>query len=278
MSYFRASTGNPLGWRGNVATLGNEIRHSGPDWKTVAAQHDAAVRAGQQMRQRRQRDAQYRMARVDAAARGDRTRVRIPRLSGLGGLDLASQMERGAQYVFHFTGPNTLVSALSTALRNQIAADTNFGNPVVSAEATGMRVSFTYQGQGSTVGNAGAEMQSVLKSQTAFSNGFLFSGAEGGPVITTTPAAGKTIFTTSPDGSIIQYSDGTVFDMTSGITYDASGNPISASPSANAGAGNQPNNNDKSTFNWSDFLAGFGLSTGIGTALAVGLGIVLLKD
>ena len=266
MSYFRASTANTNGWRpGTVQGLGymSSSRQNGPDWKTVAAQHQAATRAHQHHQRQRQRANAHRMAVVDAAARGDRTRVRMPRmLSGLGGLGMLSnsaQMVQGAQYVFHFTGPNTTVAAFSGSLRNQIAADTNFQNPVVTAEPSGMRVTFIYQGQGSTIGDAGAEMQNVLRSQTFFSNGFMFSGAEGGPQIVP-GSQGSQVFI-GPDG----------------ILRDANGNVISANTS-NPGDQSNNNNGGGSTFDWSSFWEGMGLSAGVGTALAVGLGILILKN
>lgn len=261
MSYFRASTGNPLGWRSGTVTLGNAVRHNGPDWKTVAAHHDASVRAGRSRHRAMQRANDYRMSLVDAAARGDRTRVRMPGLRGLSGLlSNSTQMVQGAQYVFHFTGPNLLVSALSGGLRNQIAADTNFSNPVVSAETNGMRVEFIYNGQGSNIGDAGAEMQNVLKSQSIFSNGFLFSGAEGGPA-TVPGSSGSQVFV-GPDG----------------ILRDASGNVVSANTSNPGDKSSNDNNNNGSTFDWSSFWEGMGLSAGVGTALTIGLAFLVFRN
>jgi hypothetical protein len=256
MSYFRASTDNPLGWRPNVIRLGNpySLQHRGPDWKVVVAQRDAAMSTAEQIRTRSQRSARARINANDAHMRGSIVPVRYPGLSGLGFLPNTAQMVQGAQYIFHFTGPNTLVSALSPALSTQIAADTNFGNPVVSAESTGMRVSFVYQGQGSNVGDAGGEMQNVLKSQSIFSNGFLFSGAEGGPVMAVSGGTPVTI-------------------DNNGVLRDANGNVISANTS-NPGDDQQ---NSSSAFNWTSFLEGMGLSVGVGTALAVGLAVLIFK-
>jgi len=232
VSYIRANTGNPLGWRGNTVTLGNMVRHNGPDWKDVAAHHDAMIRAGRQRNAARQRDAQYRMQMVDAAARGDRTRVRVPSLSGLGGLDVSSQMVPGQTYVFHFTcsiGFGIGCPSLD-AVRNAILTDSNFANPTPLLDGNGgMAISFQYNGQGSNILQAAGEMASVIQSNVSGYARFVFVSADG------------------PGG-----------------TLTAPGNP--------------DNNNNPSTFNWSSFLAGMGLSVGVGTALAVGLGVLLLKD
>jgi len=184
MSYFRASTANDQGWRPGTVTLGNMIRHAGPDWKAVAAQHAAAVRAGQQIQQARQRVATRRMSAIDAAARGDRTRVRMPRLSGLSGLDLSSLLVNGQTYIFHFTWSGLGLSPDMNAISQQIASsDSNFLNPVASAESGGVRVQFVYNGQGSNVAAAGAEMQNAINTfgLMGIANGLTFSGADGGP-------------------------------------------------------------------------------------------------
>lgn len=268
--YVQADTGNPTGWRPQYKPLGE--MPAAPDWKTVHALRDESRRRQQMLQHGLQRIRAFKAHRVDAHARGDRTAALAPRLSGLGGLDLAAQMVQGAQYVFHFSGSNSLISSLSTALRSQIAADTNFLNPVVSAESSGMRVSFIYNGRGSSVGDAGAEMQNVLKSSSVFSVGYLFSGAEGGPapVAGIASTAGKTVFATSPDGTVIQWSDGSVTDTTTGVTVDSGGNVVSTGGTP-PGAGNQ----QQQPFDWNKFFAGFGVGTG--TALAIGaLGLVLL--
>lgn len=187
MSYFRASTANPNGWRpGTVRGLGymSSARQNGPDWKAVAAQHQAATRAHQHHQRQRKRANAHRMAIVDAAARGDRTRVRMPRLSGLGGIDLSSQLVNGQTYIFHFTWSGLGIAPDMNAISQQIASsDSNFLNPVASAEPGGVRVQFVYNGQGSNVSAAGGEMQNAINTfgLMGIGNGLTFSGADGGP-------------------------------------------------------------------------------------------------
>lgn len=233
MSYFRASTGNDQGWRPGTVTLGNEIRHAGPDWKTVAAQHAAAARAGKQIHAARQRNTRHRMNAIDAAARGDRTRVRMPRLSGLGALSTAASMMAGAQYTFHFSinssfwGGNISPNSLSST----IAADGNFGGVSVAQESGGFQVNFTYRGQGSSIAGASNEMQGIINN--AFFNGLGLTGsavfvyAEGGPLLTTdasgnavvvTDVSGNVVSagTTSPGGTLMAPATGSsTFDLTS---------------------------------------------------------------
>jgi hypothetical protein len=279
MSYFRASTGNPLGWRSGVATLGNEIRHAGPDWKTVAAHHDAAEKAGKQMHRARQRHNDHRMALVDAAARGDRTRVRMARLSGLGlnAIDLSSNMVRGAQYVFHFqkTGVTLGVTDM-TALAQTVAADSNFNNVSATDEPNGFQVRFIYNGISSTVGAAGGEMQKVINDRSAngigvFASAF-FTAAEGGP--SQTPPTAKDVanaggvFTVAPDGTI-QFSDGSVYDPGTGLRVNPDGSIVTAATSAPGAGGTQPSG---SSFDSNSMLS----TIGIGGAVALGLGAVLL--
>jgi hypothetical protein len=270
MSYFRASTANNQGWRpGTVQGLGymSSARENGPDWKTVAEQHAAASRAQQHHHRQRQRANDHRMAIVDAAARGDRTRVRTPRLSGLGSiLSSATQMVNGAQYTFHFkkTGV-TLGTTDMGALAATVAADGNFLTPVASDEPNGFQIRFIYNGPGTTgsdnVGNMGAEMQKVINDKNANGIGVfsqaLFSSAEGGPLLT--GGSGTPVFV-GPDG----------------IVRDASGNVISSNTS---NPGDQSNNNNGgSSFSWPAFLEGMGLSVGVGTALAAGLAFLIFRD
>jgi hypothetical protein len=194
MSYYRADTSNSQGWRPGTRQLGymSSGRQNGPNWKDVAAQHDVALRA-----QRHRSDAAYRasMARmhaVDRAARGDRSRVRVARLSGLGyiAIDLSGKMEPGAQYVFHFTVSGSVIGGESSIDPGNIAAavatDSNFASPVASVESGGFSVAFTYAGQGSNVSGAASEMQDVINSHTFNGLGIFakaaFLLAEGGPV------------------------------------------------------------------------------------------------
>lgn len=198
MSYFRASTDNPNGWRPGTVLLGNpaSVQHRGPDWKAVAEQHEAHMRA---RRQRRDSDDRTRMDRahaVDAAARG-------ASLSGLGlnAINLNGQMLAGAPYVFHFSWGGLGIRPEMNAISTQIAADTNFANPVAVQESGGVQVSFIYNGRGSSVGDAGREMQNVINTfgLMGFINSLNFYAAEGGPA--TQQTASQPVTVTLPDGS-----------------------------------------------------------------------------
>lgn len=266
MSYYRASTGNPLGWRNpGTVTLGNMMLHAGPDWKTVAAQHDAAIRAGQQIKQARQRAANHRMHQVDAAARGDRVRVRMPRLSGLGSLDPSSQMVRGATYVFHFTcaiGFGIGCPSLD-AVRSALLTDSNFRNPAPLLEGNGgMAISFQYNGQGSNILQAAGEMSSVIQSNVFGYARFVFVSADGPAV---SPAA--TVVSANPDGTVT-LSDGSTLNTATGIVTSSDGTTTATTITTPAGSSG-------SGFDLTSLLGGIGIGGAV--ALALG-GVLLLKS
>jgi hypothetical protein len=242
MSYFRASTDNPNGWRPGIARMGylSSGRHRGPDWKDVAAQHDAATRVQQQHRGAVQRATAIRASQVDAYARGDRTRVIYRGLSGLGmtAIDLSGPMTPGAQYVFHFAVTGTVLGGASSidpqSIAAAVATDSNFSSPSAFTEGTGFQVAFTYTGAGSNVAGAASEMQGVINSHTFNGLGVLanaaFIAAEGGP-------SGQPLMTQS--------------------------NPVTT-------PGQQPP--PPSNFNFGTFLSGLG----VGGAVALGLGVFLV--
>jgi hypothetical protein len=252
MSYFRASTANPTGWRPGTVLLGNMAsrQHQGPDWKTVAAQHAASVKAGKQIQHARQNQQRRRMNAIDAAARGDRTRVRTPRLSGLGlnAINLGGQMVAGFPYVFHFSWGGLGIAPDMNAIASQIAADSNFSNPVATKETSGVQVAFTYSGQGSTVANAGSEMQTVINTfgLMGIDNSLNFYAAEGGPATQTT----------SSQPVVVQNSDGTV-------TIVSPSTPPGVAPASSGG------------FDLTSFAGGLGIGGAV--ALALG-GVLLLKS
>jgi len=247
-------------------------QHQGPDWKTVAAQHAAALRAGKQIHAAHQNRQRRRMNAIDAAARGDRTRVRMPRLSGLGSLDPSSQMVKGATYVFHFTcaiGFGIGCPSLD-AVRSAVATDANFANPAPLLEGNGgMAVSFRYNGQQSNIVQAAAEMASVIQSNVFGYARFVFTGADGPAV-----SVSQVPVSTNSDGTV-KLSDGSTVNILTGVVTNPDGttkNPtITTTP--------PPDNNDDggSSFDWTAFWEGLGLSAGVGTALAVGLGFLLLR-
>lgn len=207
MSYMRASTANPNGWRPGTVRLGEMRRRHAPDWKDVVANQDATQRLYNQQQAAARNRALAGMALVDARARG----VSLPAiqrrpLSGLGFnfINSSTPIVQGAQYVFHFTYGGLGLAPDMSGLAQSIAADSNFGNPTVSAESGGVQVLFTFNGQvgpGSTVGSYGAEMQNVINSfsNMGFANSLNFSGAELASAATA-PGATNTgsIFSSSP--------------------------------------------------------------------------------
>lgn len=270
--YVRASTDNPTGWRPQYTRLGSElgsVNRMLPDWKTAAAARDRSARLHSAIAAGRQRVAMAQASRIDAHARGDMS-------GGLGSLginpiaDLTAQMVRGAQYVFHFSGAFTLAGNALPGIAKKISADTNFLNPVASQESGGIQVNFTYNGVQSTIAQAAAEMQNVLGTWdplNPFGIGARFYAAEGGPAIS---VAGKTVYTISPDGGTIQYTDGTVQDVATGIVYDSSGNVVSSPGSTQATQ--PPPGGGSQGFSWSTLFAG----AGGGVALTIGAGVLLL--
>ncbi|HLW53232.1 MAG TPA: hypothetical protein VKW06_10355 [Candidatus Angelobacter sp.] len=279
MAYIRANTQNSNGWRPNTVRLGSMSHPAAkaPNWANSVQRLEGKQRAAYVHARNAQRHEQRTGQIQDANARRSHT----PNLSGLGAyIPGNTQMVQGATYLFHFSGSAIGASMTNMdTLRSKIAADSNFLNPVVTAESTGLQVNFVYNGQGATVATAGAEMQNVLSNWSWFDplsqagRGYSFASAEGGPAQGAASAAqGKQVLTTSPDGTVIQYTDGSFTDLTSGVTYDASGNVVSQSTPAPGN--NNPNPN--SGFSWTQLLASMGLSAGAGALIAGGVLLVLL--
>lgn len=116
-------------------------------------------------------------------------------LAGLGfyGLNTNAQMISGQPYVFHFKYGGAGIAPGMDAISQTVAADSNFLNPVATAESGGVQVQFTYAGQGSTIGAAAGEMQDVINnwSLMGFWNGLYFVAAEGGSADAPTTPPGQ---------------------------------------------------------------------------------------
>lgn len=244
MSYMRASTANPNGWRPGTVRLGEMRRRPAPDWKVANANMSNAQRAYAFQQSAARNRAMAGMALVDARARGVGMPIFRRALSGLGlnAINLQGLIVSGYPYVFHFSWGGLGVGVDPNSLASTIAADTNFANPVVAQESGGMQVSFTFNGQvgsASTVGSYGAEMQNVINNNDTMQATFTtlnFYAAEGGPATQTTPA--NPVNSTTPPGT---------------------------PPAPNTG------------FSLSNLLSSSGLaSLGIGAALALALGVVLV--
>lgn len=163
--YVVADTSNPTGFRPQYTRLGEQLGPMRvlPDWKTAVALRDGRIRQQSAVASNRRRANMARAAAVDAQARGARFN---PQLSGLGlvPLDLSGQMTQGATYTFHFQASGFGVIPSPSQVSQAVAADTNFVNVIAASEANGIKVLFTYNGQGSTLGQAGLEMQNVIQS------------------------------------------------------------------------------------------------------------------
>ena len=242
MSYYRASTSNPNGWRPGTVRLGTLDRS--PDWKHTVAAVDRAQQMHARWNAMQGRRTMKRLMTVDAAARGDRGALHG--LAGLGLLDNNSTMVQGANYVFYFTYSTLGINPTPGQIQLALSGDSNFATVVPFDTGDGrLAVSFVYAGGGSTVVNAGAEMQNVINSNNAqnvmfgniFAASVTFAGADGG-------AASAPAQTT----------------------------PI---PSGVNDAQQQQQQQQPKPFNLSNFLAGLGI--GGGAALALGtLGLVLV--
>lgn len=244
MSYMRASTSNPNGWRPGTVRLGEMRRRPAPDWKVAVANHAAAQHAYDQQQKSARTRAMAGMALVDARARG----VRLPgrRLSGLGltAIDPNGQLTVGAPYTFHFVVSGTVLGSIDpTTIASAVATDSNFGGPSAAGESSGFQVSFTYMGQGATVGSAANEMAGVINSHAlngigAFANAS-FLVAEGGPIGQPLVSAANTNPVTTP------------------------------------GQTNQQNSaNQSGSFSIANFLAGLGT----GGVIALGVGAIVLLE
>lgn len=267
MSYMRASTSNPNGWRPGTVRLGEMRRRPVQDWKVAVANHAAAQHAYDQQQKAARGRAMAGLALVDARARGVRLPVRGRGLSGMGSLDPSGQMVKGATYVFHFTcavGLGIGCPSL-TAVANAVATDANFKNPSPGLEGNGgMYVAFVYNGQGSNIIQAAGEMASVIQSNVFGYARFVFVSADGPSI-----SSAATVVSTNSDGTV-NLSDGSTVDPTTGVVTNPDGS--TSTPQINtSGAGN---NNSSAPFDFVGFLEGMG--TGGVLALAVGL-IVVLK-
>lgn len=99
-------------------------------------------------------------------------------------------MVQGQGYTFHFKYGGWLAGAVSPdGLQSAVAADSNFASPTVVINCSGslfkanrVSISFVYAGQGSTVANAGAEMQNVISNfwVAGIGTSLIFDGAETG--------------------------------------------------------------------------------------------------
>jgi hypothetical protein len=104
------------------------------------------------------------------------------RLSGLGVLDTNKLMIKGGQYTFHFTFGLLGLRVSPADITKAILSDANFARPVATLPGDGtVSVSFIYNGRGSTIGNAAAEMQSVINhfGVVGLFNRLDFSSADG---------------------------------------------------------------------------------------------------
>jgi len=269
--YVRASTDNPTGWRPQYVRLGAAFApaNQAPDWKAAAAARDAACRRQGFVAAAQQRAQMAHATMIDAHARGDRTRVRMAGLGCLGTLDLGTQMVPRAQYIFHFTYGGVLGLRVDPiAMQKALAASTNFAGVSAGIDPSGVHVQFTYNGGGNySLGSAANEMQAALNvySVTGIGTNLVFASADGGPA---TPArsAGALV---SQNGTISQYSDGSVYDSSTGLMSDAAGNIIS-----NLGAGSPPPSDSSSSFSWENLLSG--AAGGVALTVAAGLGLFLL--
>ncbi|MBZ5532613.1 MAG: hypothetical protein LAO20_14365 [Acidobacteriia bacterium] len=202
MSYMRANTDNPNGWRpGTVRTLGELRRLSHPDWKASAAAMDHAQRM-QHIHAAAARHAHMiRLTRDDAFARGVHAPVR---LSGLGTLDPGSTMVIGGNYVFQFNVSCGLfgvcVGLATSDIVSALKSDSNFRNVTPTpAPGGGYLISFVYSGQGSIVLNAGMEMAKVLSDNISNAS-FTFVSASG-PATDAPVSPGLVYSDQAPSGS-----------------------------------------------------------------------------
>lgn len=190
--YVQANTGNQTGWRPLYTPLGE--MQAQPDWKSVANARERQMHTRHRVNEAVERAKARHMARVDAHARGDRG------MSGMGLLDNNSQMTQGANYVFYFNPASGFgINPSPDLIASALAGDSNFGTAVPFNTGTQIAVSFVYKGMGSTVLNAGAEMEKVINDRALTDNSFFaakvqFAGADGGatasaPQVTDIPAA-----------------------------------------------------------------------------------------
>ena len=104
-----------------------------------------------------------------------------PRIVRLGDLDPTADMQRGARYLFNFKSGGIGLKLDPSPATAALKADSNFGQAIASNSADGIQVSFIYQGRGSSIQGAAAEMQNVLDTYSVrgFFNPLRFSSADG---------------------------------------------------------------------------------------------------
>lgn len=101
---------------------------------------------------------------------------------------LNAQMVQGATYTFFFSYTNLDSKVDLQLVQSTLAVDSNFANPVAASTGNvvgggNFTVTFQYAGQGSIVGNAGAEAASVLNNNSGivgFLNKITFYKSVGG--------------------------------------------------------------------------------------------------
>lgn len=261
MSYYRADTTPDQGWRPGTVALGSIP--NGPNWQVSMARRNAQIGALRQWRTNGQSAQMSRNIAVDAAARGVALPVRRRRtLSGLGSLDSSSQMVRGATYVFHFTCAIGLgIGCPSTsAVNSAVATDANFKNPSAGLESNGgMFVSFQYNGQGSNIVQAAAEMASVIQSNVFGYARFVFIGADGPPI-----SVAATVVSTNADGTVT-LSDGSNLNPSTGVVTNPDGTVSSTVVSTPGAAA-------PGSFDLGTFISGLG----IGGAAAIAAGLIFI--
>ncbi len=115
------------------------------------------------------------------------------RLSGLAGADLDAAMVQGANYTFLFNYGRAGIAQDPADVSKWVATDSNFKNPVSTVKSgffsNQVAVSFTYNGKGSSVRNAGVEMQNVINSRLTLTR-LYFDSAEGPELNPLAPGAG----------------------------------------------------------------------------------------
>jgi hypothetical protein len=95
---------------------------------------------------------------------------------------LASMMVLNATYTFSFTSDDMLgVLPSNDAVQKGVSTDSNFGSPSAIGASKLLLVTFVYKGLGSTVIQAGGEMQQVINThRNTVSGSVTFKGASVG--------------------------------------------------------------------------------------------------
>lgn len=139
--------------------------------------------------------------------------IRLGGLTGLRGIDTDQQMIAGSPYTFYFNYGRLGLAIDPTSIPGWLSGDSNFGSPLATIKSgylsNQVAVSFTYKGKGSTVGNAGLEMQNVLNSHLIVTK-LYFDSADGpsgapGLPLNVTPNTGNAANNNSGGG--LSYTD-----------------------------------------------------------------------